>query len=127
MDLENYLLEYSDDLRIVETSFYGLKPGDLISFDYKDGSSRSGLVVRSKRTSSGYFLSSRNNTLLNIFLVESITSGMFDLMINNLYRNRLSCTYKNTPRILGIFLGKNNFRTFNVAGIQNIRQILINR
>lgn len=127
MGLENYLLEYSDNLRIVETSFLGLKPGDLITFNYKDGTERSGLVVRSKRTSTGYFLSSRNNTLLNIFLVESITSGMFDLMINNLYRNRLSCTYKHTPRILGIFLGKNNFRTFNVRGIANIKQILINR
>ncbi len=127
MDIEDYLVEYSENLEIVETSFLGLKPGDLITFDYKDGSTRSGLVVRSKRTSSGYFLSSRNNTLLNIFLVESITSGMFDLMINNLYRNRLSCTYKHTPRILGAFLGKNNFRTFNIAGIQNIRQILINQ
>jgi hypothetical protein len=124
MQLPDHFLEYEDRLIVKETSYIGLRPGDLVMFNY-DGSSRTGLVVRSKRTSTGIFLSTQNNTLLNIFLVESITSGAFELMINNLYRDRIRCTYKNSPRILGAFLGKNNFRTFNVSKIRDLYTILI--
>jgi hypothetical protein len=124
MQLPDHFLEYEDRLIVKETSFIGLRPGDLVMFNY-NGSSRVGLVVKSRRTSSGIFLSTQNNTLLNIFLVESITSGAFELMINNLYRNRLSCTYKNSPKILGAFLGKDNFRTFNVSKIRDLHTILI--
>jgi len=119
VDLNSYFLENNKEVSISETSFLGLKPGDLIFFDYQDGSSRLGLVVKSKRTSSGYFLSSKNNTLLNVFLLDSINNGIFDVMINTLYRDRNRCTYKNTPRILGALLG-NSFRTFNVHKITNI-------
>ena len=123
-EAENLLLEY-EGFSIHETSFYGLRPGDLITF-YYDGIPRFGLVVRSRRTQSGYFLSTRNNTLLNVFQLESLSQGLFDAMVNNLYRNRVRCTYKNSPRILGAFLGA-GFRTFNVAKIQDIRTILINK
>lgn len=119
LDLETYFLEKDKKVSINETSFLGLKPGDLIFFDYQGTPSRLGLVVKSKRTNSGYFLSSRNNTLLNVFLLDSINNGIFDVMINILYKDRNRCTYKNTPRILGSLLG-NNFRTFNVSKISNI-------
>lgn len=123
-EVENFLLEY-EGYEVHETSFYGLRPGDLINFSY-DGIPRLGLVVRSRRTQSGYFLSTRNNTLLNVFQIESLSQGLFDTMVNNLYRNRVRCTYKNSPRILGAFLGS-GFRTFNVSKIQDIRTILIKK
>ena len=119
VDLNSYFLENDKQVFIHETSFLGLKPGDLIFFDYQDGSSRLGLVVKSKRTTSGIFLSSKNNTLLNVFLLDSINNGIFDVMINILYKDRNRCSYLNTPKILGSLLG-NNFRTFNVAKITNI-------
>lgn len=129
-NLEELLSEY--EYQIHETSFIGLKPGDLVMFDYINNfevTSRFGIVVRSKRTGvqRGYFLSTRFNTLLNIFLLDSITLDSFEIMINNLYRNRIRCTYKNSPRILGSFLGQDNFRTFNVSKIRNIYSFLINK
>lgn len=123
VDLNSYLFENEKDLTVYETSFLGLSPGELIFFDY-EGSSRFGLVVKSKRTSSGMFLSSKNNTLLNVFLMDSISNPMFGVMINTLYRDKVRCTYTNTPKILGTILG-NSFRTFNVAKIKNILRINI--
>tara|TARA_R110002126_G_scaffold84465_21_gene205278 strand:- start:1012 stop:1404 length:393 start_codon:yes stop_codon:yes gene_type:complete len=111
--------------RVTENSYLGLQPGDLIQFDYVS-SSRLGLVVSSKRTSRGYFLSTQNNTLLNIVEVDGLTGGMFSLMINNLYKNRVACNYY-SPRIIGMFLGDDNFKTFNIAKVHNILEVNIGK
>tara|TARA_R110000782_G_C14679783_1_gene399891 strand:+ start:240 stop:629 length:390 start_codon:yes stop_codon:yes gene_type:complete len=111
--------------RAIETSYLGLRAGDLIQFSYV-GSPRFGLVVASKRTSNGYFLSTQNNTLLNVVEVTKLTEGMFSLMINNLYKNRIACNY-HSPRIIGMFLGDDNFKTFNVSKITNILSINIGK
>ena len=124
VDFEEYIAENEKEFSINETSFYGLKPGDLITFDYEGKHRGFGLVVKSKRAPSGYFLSSSNNTLLNVFLLGAVNNGIFDVMINILYKDRSRCTYKGTPRILGSLLGR-NFRTFNVSKIINILNFTI--
>jgi hypothetical protein len=105
-----------------ETSWLGVSPGDLVQFDYFEGGTRYGLVVSSRRTHRGYFLSSRDNTLLNVVEIESLTDSMFSLMINNLYKNRSACNYY-SPKIIGAFLGRENFRTFNVSKITNFLSV----
>ena len=122
--LDNFLVPYKDRMSVHETSWMGLQPGDLVQFYYIDGGVRFGLVVSSRRTSSGIFLSTRNNTLLNIVEIESLTDSMFSLMINNLYQNRDACNYY-SRRVLGAFLGKDNFRTFNVAKLTNVTKVSI--
>jgi hypothetical protein len=107
--------------RLASTSYLGLKPGDLISFSYQ-GDSRYGLIVSSKRTSDGMFLSTRNNTLINVVMITGLSDGMFSLMINNLYENEIACNY-HSPRIIGAFLGKQNFRTLNVSKIRRLIRI----
>jgi hypothetical protein len=117
-------------LQYRSTSWLSVKAGDLVKFRYAvdpPGETRVGLVTRSKRTNNGYFLSTRANTLLNIYLLDSITNTMMYLIIKNLYRNRIACTYKNVPRKLSMFLGKNAFRTFNVAYIKNFNQVDIKK
>lgn len=99
-------------------SYTGLNPGDLITFGYS-GSTRLGLVVSSRRASRGVFLSTQKNRLLNVVEVDGLTEAMFSLMVNNLYKNRTACNY-HSPRIIGAFLGKDNFKTFNIAKIANI-------
>lgn len=121
-ELQEDLLSYS--YRIAETSYLGLRPGDLIQLSYS-GSTKYGLVVSSRRTSDGMFLSSRNNTLLNFVIVEGLSEAMFSLMVNNLYNNETACNYY-SPAIIGAFLGKQNFRTLNVAKIRNILKVSIN-
>ncbi len=106
-----------------ETSYLGLVAGDLIQISY-GGSYRFGLVVASRRTSTGLFLSSQNNRLLNVVLLDTISEAMFSLMVNNLYRNQSACNYHN-KRIIGAFLGKDNFRTFNVSKVTDILKIEI--
>tara|TARA_R100001443_G_scaffold36998_2_gene50779 strand:+ start:5880 stop:6266 length:387 start_codon:yes stop_codon:yes gene_type:complete len=106
---------------VKETSYLGLRPGDLIQVTY-DGSLRYGIVVSSRRTSRGLFLSTQNNTLLNIVLVRGLSEAMFSLMINNLYNNEKACNYY-TPAIIGVFMGKQNFRTFNVTKARDILKV----
>lgn len=117
--------EFDDNLKVVETAVAGVMAGDVVSFNYQ-GSERLGLVVKSRRTDfSGSFRSTRGNTLLNVFLLNSITNADCRLIINTLYRNRIRSTYVNSPKILSAFLGKENFRTFNVGLIEDIRLYLI--
>lgn len=117
--------EFDDNLKVVETAVAGVMAGDVVSFNYQ-GSERLGLVVKSRRTDfSGSFRSTRGNTLLNVFLLNSITNADCRLIINTLYRNRIRSTYVNSPKILSAFLGKENFRTFNVGLIADIRLYLI--
>lgn len=117
--------EFDDNLKVVETAVAGVMAGDVVSFNYQ-GSERLGLVVKSRRTDfSGSFKSTRGNTLLNVFLLNSITNADCRLIINTLYRNRIRSTYVNSPKILSAFLGKENFRTFNVGLIADIRLYLI--
>lgn len=117
--------EFDDNLKVIETAVAGVMAGDVVSFNYQ-GSERLGLVVKSRRTDfSGSFKSTRGNTLLNVFLLNSITNADCRLIINTLYRNRIRSTYVNSPKILSAFLGKENFRTFNVGLIEDIRLYLI--
>ena len=111
------------EFTVTETSYLGLRPGDLIQLTY-EGSRRYGLVVSSRRTSDGMFLSSRNNTLVNVVLVRSLSDAMFSLMVNNLYNNETACKYT-SPTIIGVFLGRQNFRTFNVAKMRDIFKVVI--
>ena len=119
--LQNLLSEYR--FTVAETSYLGLRPGDLIQITY-EGSLRYGLVVSSKRTAGGIFLSTRNNTLLNVVLLPGLSEAMFSLMINNLYNNEVACNYR-SPAIIGAFLGKQNFRTFNIAKVRDILKVNI--
>lgn len=109
--------------RMAQTSYLGLRPGDLVEFKYQGGL-RNGLVVSSRRTSDGMFLSGRNNTLLNIVLLPGLSEAMFSLMVNNLYSNESACTYY-SPKIIGAFLGKQNFRTFNVSKMRGLIKVSI--
>ena len=116
------LEKYPDPVQNIQFSLRGvsylaLNPGDIIQFLYK-GYRRFGLVVSSRRASRGVFLSTQKNRLLNIVELGGLTEAMFSLMINNLYRNRVACSY--SSRILGTFLGKDNFKTFNIAKIAKI-------
>jgi len=88
------------------------------------GRLRYGLVVSSERASDGMFLSSRNNTLVNVVLARSLSDAMFSLMVNNLYNNEKACNY-HSPAIIGAFLGKQNFRTFNVSKMKDILKVSI--
>lgn len=105
--------EYKEKIIPKEVPVFGLKAGDLIKFNYS-GSARFGIVVKSRRSGfDGIFKSTRGNDLLNVFLLSSITTYGIRIIINTLYKDRIRATYKNTPNILGAFLGVDNFRTFN--------------
>jgi len=103
-----------------------VKPGDFISFFY-NGAFRSGLVVKSKKAPSGFFRSLSNNNLINVYTLDpsSFTRDTLQVIISNLYRNRVACTYKYSTRILSFFFGSNNFRTFNLNNMSSITQVMI--
>lgn len=103
-----------------------IKPGDLISFFY-NGVLRTGLVVRSKRAPSGFFKSLSNNNLINVYTLDtnSFTRDTIQVILNNLYRNRVACTYKYSTRVLSFFFGLDKFRTFNLNNMSSITQVMI--
>jgi hypothetical protein len=117
--------EFNGNFTADEVSKDSLMAGDIVSFYYQ-GSERFGLIVKSRRSNwFGVFKSTRGNTLVNIFLLHSITNSDCRIIIKTLYRNRIRATYLNSPKILGAFLGKENFRTFNKSYISDIKNYII--
>ena len=129
-------------LRTQETSFLGLKPGDLIQFNYRREDFKTGvyygLVVASKKTGSGcYRLSTRNNTLVNVITADGLSQTSFNYMINNLYRNWILSKYPNKSEGQGRYTGvgrhgrialeeifnEDNFKTFIVHYMYDIMVI----
>ena len=115
----------SFEYKVRETSYLGLKPGDLIQIMYS-GRLRYGVVLGTPKNPRGMFVSSRYNALLNVVVIDSLKEGMFSLMVNNLYKNPVNCNYSNST-IIGAFLGKQNLRSFNTAKFDNILSIEIQR
>lgn len=113
------------DFILKGVSYLALNPGDIIYFNY-EGTTRFGLVVASAKASRGMFLSTQNNTLINVVELSRLTTTMFSLMVDNIYKNRVVCKYK-SPALLGVFLGKDNFKTFNAAKMANITSLEIGR
>ena len=109
-----------------EVSYYGAKAGDIIMFSYIDSIPRLGLVVKSDRAPNGTFLSTRNNYLINVVLLDSISASMLNMLVNTLYKNRVRCSYKGCLRIIGAFVGKDSFRTFKLARMKDIINLEIN-
>lgn len=117
VSLEEIMDEYNHSLIVKGVSKLSLLPGDILMINSEEYGSRLVLVVKSERTSTGQFISTRNNLLLNVFQLDLITLDMFKIVVNILYKNRTKCTYKNTPKILGAFLKETSFRTLNVRKI----------
>ena len=111
--------------KVKETSYLGLSPGDLIQLTYS-GSLRYGVVISTPKNTRGMFVSSRFNVLLNVVVIDSLKEGMFSLMVNNLYKNPVNCTYSNST-IIGALLGRQNLRSFNTAKFKSVLSIEIQR
>ena len=125
--LQEIIEIYGNAVKLRETSYLGLNPGDLVTFSYSDSEDRFGLVVRSDRAPGGQFLSTRNNLLFNIFLLREISQPMLDIIVSTLYKDRNRCSYKASNRILGSFFGKNSFRTFNISRASNLIKVDIRK
>jgi len=122
-DLQISLEQFKYSVR--ETSYLGLRPGDLIQIGY-EGRFRQGLVLATPHNTRGMFVSSRYNLLLNVLVFDSLNEGMFSLMVDNLYKNPSTCNYSNAT-IIGAFLGKENLRSFNTAKFADVLSIDIQR
>ena len=126
---------------LIGTSYAGLEPGDIILFSYlkvtDPGSgkevvlppratpTRLGIVVTSERTNTGHFLSTKNNILLNVFLLDTLSKSFYKVVVNTLYLDEKRCDYHKRPRLLKGYLKKENFRTLNTAYTRNIRKVII--
>ena len=122
-DLQISLEQFKYSVR--ETSYLGLRPGDLIQIVY-GGQFRQGLVLATPHNTRGMFVSSQDNSLLNVLVFDSLNEGMFSLMVDNLYKNPSTCNYSNST-IIGAFLGKENLRSFNTANFSHVLSIDIQR
>ena len=131
-EIEKILFPYEGNYGITSWSYLGVRPGDLVIFQYSGPSdqptfgTRLGIVVASRRTSSGLFISTRSNNLMNVFLLDQLSENLFSLVVNNLYNKEYRCTYRRAPKVLAAFMGKKNFRTLNVRYLKSFRKININ-
>jgi len=124
--VENLLSDFNGKYYWLETSKLGLKPADIILFDY-EGSKRFGLIVSSSKAPLGMRLSTRLNVLLNVFLIDSLTDSMFFLTLDNLYGKESRCTYERAPTIISSFISKDRFRTFILKKASDIKKIIMSR
>jgi len=85
-------------IRAPETSYLGLKPGDVIQFAYNTESKNGvyqGLIVSTKSSgSAGYrFARTTYNTILQVLTLDSLSDQLLQFVINNLYKNRILSRY----------------------------------
>lgn len=112
-----------DNAIFQKSSINTLKPGSIIYCKY-DGRERLALVVRTKRTKTGLYTSSRNNKLLTLFLLNSIREDKIDDVINTVYGEKNISHYNILPRnkelkSLNVTFTE-RFRTFIVSKIQDL-------
>lgn len=99
-------------------------PGDILLFNY-DKVDRICLVVSSKRGPLGKFISTRNNPLINCFILNlSLPSSV--VLFKILFKNRVACRYKTVPKLLFHAIGENKFKTFNLNKINNLTELYLN-
>ena len=103
-----------------ETSYLGLRPGNLIEFTY-GGVRRHGIVVSSRRTSSGIFLSTLDNPLYNVLVCESLDDASFDKLLNTMYGKDNSATY---AKVKSMNFG-DKFRTLKVTVLRDIYKVIL--
>lgn len=105
--------------RAAKSSAY-LVPGDLVLFTYS-GSQRLCLVVATGRGSS-VWTSSRGNTLLNCFELNSFSAETIEIFVSNLYKNR-KIDYQTAMKYFKSLFGSKNFKTFNILKISDLFEI----
>jgi len=117
---------------ISETSYLGLRPGDLIQFKYGYGprSTRYGIILSSGRASSGLFLSRLLNSLYNVLVCEGLEEGMFLSLLNTMYGKESKATYSMAKSVAALetspSTGKpyvKDFRTLNVSTLFDILKV----
>lgn len=136
-NISQLLFPYAGNYTVMGTSYLGLEPGDIVFFNYLKTSrgmvrkssmvNRLGIVVSSDRTGgAGTFRSTRQNLLLNLFILDGLTNSFFDVVVNTLYLKRVKCDYRQHPRKLNAFLKKQNFRTLDTKFIGAVNKVIIN-
>lgn len=85
-------------IRAPETSYLGLKPGDVIQFYYHTESKNGvyqGLVVSTRSSGAAGFRLARttSNTILQVLTLDSLSDQLLQFVINNLYKNRTLSRY----------------------------------
>jgi len=118
----------SKGARFESASISSLKPGSVISCFY-DGRLRLALVVKTKKTTSGLYTSSRGNKLLTLFLLNSITDDKIGTVINTVYKEKNISDYKQLPKLKSLkelnVRFTERFRTFNISKIEKLRALKI--
>lgn len=110
------------------TSYSSLKPGNIITCKY-DNKNRLALVIKTERTQSGLYTSSRGNKLLTIFLLDGIREDKLQPLVNMVYKEKNLSQYRVLPKLrdvkpFGINF-KQLFRTFNVIKIERLASLKI--
>ena len=126
-------------LRPVPTSASRMIPGNVFVFTYpqssrirKDRTQHPGiqricLIVRIKR-GDGVFTSTQNNTLVAAFELNNESSGVVEIILENLYKKRRrSSYYGKIKKSLVSLLGVDSFRTFNLEMMKSIYQVYLGK
>jgi hypothetical protein len=95
-DLKDRLGEFTQNSYTVrEVPRLGLRPGDLIEFEYGySGGRRYGIVLKTDNHPNGIFFSTLDNSLYNVLTCESLDVGTFLKLLHIMYGNETRATYK---------------------------------
>tara|TARA_R110002124_G_scaffold229415_2_gene394605 strand:+ start:300 stop:770 length:471 start_codon:yes stop_codon:yes gene_type:complete len=142
-DLRDRLGEFTPDrYTVVETSYIGLRPGDLIEFSYGYVKGRRyGIILKTDAHFNGIFLSTLGNSLYNVLTCESLDEDIFLSLLNTMYGDESKSTYAEAVSIAPLNPPENaerkkkrkrqpkydrsvrDFRTLNISGLSDIFKI----
>jgi hypothetical protein len=124
----NYLKDINhanpEDIGVIPKSASYISPGDVLSFSYP-GSGRVYVFVVKVKRGNGMFLSSQGNKLVACFKLTTTSPEISSKVLKTLYKNRRSASYDNVSRGLLAIFGPNSFRTYNLANVTGLAEILI--
>lgn len=104
-----------------------LMPGDLALINYERFGYRKLLVVKTKNATNGkYVAPGTGNNLLYCYELVDYTPSL-TLLFDTLYKNRIRCSYHDSPALLNLVFGKDKFRTFIISNISSCYEIYIEK
>ena len=124
----NHDIEGRGKTRGIPRSASHVTPGDLVIFVYGNTSAdyRLGLIVSNKR-GQGVFTSTKNNLLVSIFHLNTLSPVVLGIVLTSLYKNRARASYLKITQSLKAIIGSSEYRTYKLTKMLMLHSVTIDR
>jgi len=103
-------------------SKFSITPGDVFAFKYRRSRLYRLMIIMQVKRGPGMFISTRNNLLVCGFKLNELKDST-GILLNRLYKNRLSSDYYLIKRLYSHLFGLENFRTYKLSDMHVMKEI----